>query len=217
MEGWVPEMSKVTVTSAQGIDISTYRQPEYPIEQLFLNRWSPRAMSGEELSDAELMPLFEAAKWAPSSYNNQPWRFLYARRNTPHWAQFFDLMIPGNQNWAKNAAVLVVIISKTTFDHDGNPSPTHTFDTGAAWANLALQATLRGLVTHGMQGFDYDKARQVLQVPADYTVEAMVAIGKPGNKDDLPERLRQREVPSGRKRLAEIVWEGPFKMDGSVS
>lgn len=210
-------MSKVTVTSAQGIDISTYRQPEYPIEQLFLNRWSPRAMSGEELSDAELMPLFEAAKWAPSSYNNQPWRFLYARRNTPHWAQFFDLMITGNQNWAKNAAVLVVIISKTTFDHDGNPSPTHTFDTGAAWANLALQATLRGLVTHGMQGFDYDKARQVLQVPADYTVEAMVAIGKPGNKDDLPERLRQREVPSGRKHLAEIVWEGPFKTDDSAS
>jgi nitroreductase len=217
MEGWVPAMSKVTVTSAQGIDISTYRQPEYPIEQLFLNRWSPRAMSGEELSEAELMPLFEAARWAPSSYNNQPWRFLYARRNTPHWPQFFDLMIAGNQNWAKNAAVLVVIISKTTFDHDGNPSPTHTFDTGAAWANLALQATLRGLVTHGMQGFDYDKARQVLQVPADYTVEAMVAIGKPGNKDDLPERLRQREVPSGRKRLAEIVWEGHFKTDGSAS
>lgn len=198
------------MTSSTRLDMSTYRQPEYAVDPLFVERWSPRAMSGEALSDTELMTLFEAAKWAPSSYNNQPWRFLYAKRNTPHWSQFFDLLIPGNQNWAKNAAVLVVIVAKTTLDHDGSPAVTYAFDTGAAWANLALQATLRGLVTHGMQGFDYAKARQVLRVPEGFAVQAMVAIGRPGAKEVLPERLQAREVPSGRKRLAEIVFAGAF-------
>jgi nitroreductase len=197
-----------TPTTAR--DISADRQPEYDVDRLFVQRWSPRAMSGEAIEDAALMGLFEAAKWAPSSYNNQPWRFLYAKRQTPHWPVFFDLLITGNQNWAKNAAVLIVIVSKNTLDRDGSPAPTHSFDAGAAWENLALQATIRGFVAHGMQGFDYDKARQVLQVPVGYTVEAMVALGKPGKPEDLPERLRAREVPSGRKTLAEIVFEGGF-------
>jgi nitroreductase len=201
-------------TPTTAIDISAYRQPEYDVDSLFVQRWSPRAMSGEEIEDAALMGLFEAAKWAPSSYNNQPWRFLYAKRQTPHWPVFFDLLIEGNQNWAKNAAVLIVIVSKHTLDRDGSPAPTHSFDAGAAWENLALQATIRGFVAHGMQGFDYDKARQVLQIPAGYTVEAMIALGKPGKTEDLPERLRQREVPSGRKKLAEIVFEGGFPSDG---
>ena len=205
------------MTSSVHGDISTYRQPEYAVEALFVNRWSPRAMSGEALSETELMTLFEAAKWAPSSYNNQPWRFLYAKRDTPHWSRLFDLLIPGNQQWAKNAAVLVVIVAKTTFDRDGSPAITYAFDTGAAWANLALQATARGLVAHGMQGFDYDQARQVLQVPDEFAVQAMVAIGRPGDKQALPERLRQREVPSGRKPLAEIVFEGAFPSQMSVT
>lgn len=196
------------------MDVSAYRQPEYDVDRLFVQRWSPRAMSGEEIEDTALMGLFEAAKWAPSSYNNQPWRFLYAKRQTPHWPVFFDLLIAGNQSWAKNAAVLIVIVSKTTLDRDGSPAPTHSFDAGAAWENLALQAMMRGLVAHGMQGFDSDKARQVLQVPEEYTVEAMVALGKPGKKEDLPERLQQREVPSGRKKLAEIVFEGSFPLQG---
>jgi nitroreductase len=203
-------------TPTTAVDISAYRQPEYDVDRLFVQRWSPRAMSGEEMEDRALMGLFEAAKWAPSSYNNQPWRFLYAKRQTPHWPIFFDLLVEGNQNWAKNAAVLIVIVSKNTMDYNGSPSPTHSFDAGAAWANLALQATIRGFVAHGMQGFNYDKARQVLQVPEGYTVEAMVALGKPGKKEDLPERLREREVPSGRKSLAEIVFEGGFPHDGRL-
>jgi len=190
---------------------STHRKPEYPVEQGFVDRWSPRAMSGEELSDTELMSLFEAARWAPSSYNNQPWRFLYARRHTPHWPVFLDLLIPGNQAWAQRAAVLILIVSKTTMDYNGQPSVTHTFDTGAAWENLALQGWLNGLVVHGMQGFDYEKAAQVLAIPDDYTVEAMVAVGKPGALEDLPTHLQAREVPSPRKNLAEIAWEGPFR------
>ncbi len=191
-------------------DVSEHRKARRPIDPLFLNRWSPRAMSGEEVSEQDLMILFEAARWAPSSYNNQPWRFLYARRNTDNWDLFFNLLGECNQVWTREAAVLVVVLSKKTLDHNGKPARTHSFDAGAAWENLALQGSQKGLVIHGMQGFDYDRARQVLNVPDDHQVEAMIAIGRPGKKEDLPERLREREVPSGRKEVAEIAFEGQF-------
>jgi nitroreductase len=128
---------------------SEVRKADYPIDNLFLDRWSPRAMSGEAISQEELMPLFEAARWAPSSYNNQPWRFLYAHRDTEQWKLFFDLLVEFNQGWARNAGVLVLFISKNTLDMNGEPAPTHSFDTGAAWENLALQGWLKGLVVHG--------------------------------------------------------------------
>jgi nitroreductase len=195
----------------KGIDVSRYRKPEFDVDEIFLNRWSPRAMSGEEISEAELMGLFEAAKWAPSSFNNQPWRFLYTRRNSENWGLFFNLLAEFNQAWAKNASALMVIISRKTFDHNGKPSRTHSFDTGAAWQNLALQGALKGLVVHGMQGFDYDKAREVLNVSDDYEVEAMVAVGMPGKVEELPEKLREREFPSTKKRLSEIVFEGKLR------
>ncbi len=189
----------------------TSRNPEHPILPLILNRWSPRAMSGESITDAELMSLFEAARWAPSSRNNQPWRFIYARRGTPEWEKFFALLIEFNQSWAKNASVLIVIISQKTFEHNNQPSITHNFDAGAAWENLALEASHRGLVAHGMEGFDYDQAKKVLGIPDDYDVLAMVAIGKPGKKEDLPPALQEREIPSQRKPLKEMVFEGEFK------
>ncbi len=194
------------------IDTSEYRQPDYPIDPVFIRRWSPRAMSGEPVSERELLTLFEAARWAPSSYNEQPWRFLYARQDTKHWSTFFNLLVELNQSWAKNAAVLVVLVSKTTFSHNGKPNRVHTFDAGSAWENLALQAARMGLVAHGMAGFDADKARRELHVPEDFAVEAMIAIGQPGRSEDLPEPLRQREVPSGRKPVSEVVCEGPFKL-----
>ena len=187
------------------------RKPEYPINEIFLNRWSPRAMSGEEIGENELMSLFEAAKWAPSSFNNQSWRFLYANRNGPDWGLFFDLLSEQNKTWAKNAAALIVIISKQTFDHNGKPSRTHTFDTGAAWENLALQGSINGFVVHGMQGFDYDKAKELLKIPDDFSVEAMAAVGRPGKKEGLPQALQEREFPSDRKKLSEIVFEGKFR------
>jgi nitroreductase len=191
------------------MDMTKYRTPENNIEPLFYNRWSPRAMSGEELSKEELYRLFEAARWAPSAFNNQPWRFLYAMRNTEHWSIFFDLLVEANQMWAKNAAALIVVISKKTFDYNGKPSITHTFDAGAAWQNMALQGSLMGLVTHGMQGFDYDRAKEVLHVSDEFQVEAMVAAGKKGKIEDLPEAVQRREFPSDRKQLSEIVIEGP--------
>lgn len=194
------------------IDGSDAREPQvqYPVDELFLDRWSPRAMAGEGVTDEELSTLFEAARWAPSSYNNQPWRILYARRETEQWPVFFGLLVAGNQAWAKDAAALLLFVSKETFDFNGKPYPTHSFDTGAAWENLALQATMLGLVTHGMQGFDYERARAELNIPEGFRVEAMIAVGRPGDPAQLSESLREREAPSGRKSLAEITCEGAF-------
>jgi nitroreductase len=189
---------------------SRMQDAQYPVDELFLDRWSPRAMSGEALSEEELMTLFEAARWAPSSYNNQPWRILYARRDTEHWQTFLNLLVEGNRAWAKDAAALLLFVSKETFDFNGQPYPTHSFDAGAAWENLALQATMLGLVTHGMQGFDYERARAELNIPEGFRVEAMIAAGRPGDPAQLPESLRAREAPSGRKALSEITCEGAF-------
>lgn len=191
--------------------VEEYRKPEYKVDQIFVSRWSPRAMSGEELPKEKLMSLFEAAKWAPSAFNNQHWRFLFARRNTKDWDLFFNLMVDFNKMWTKNAAALVLVVSKKTFDHNNKPSPTHSFDTGAAWQNLALQGSMMGLVIHAMSGFDYEKAREVLEIPDDYNIEAMVAIGKPGKKEDLPDGIKEKEIPSGRKKLSKIIIEGKFK------
>lgn len=192
------------------IDTTRYRKPAYPIEPLITRRWSPRAMSGEPLGDSELLTLFEAARWAPSSYNAQPWRFLYARRDSIQWERFFSLLSEPNRRWARQAAVLMVVVSRNTFEWNGKPARTHTFDAGAAWQNLALQGAALGLVVHGMQGFDYDRARSELKIPEAFTVEAMIAVGKPGRPEDLPEDLRQREQPSDRKPIAEIAMEGGF-------
>jgi nitroreductase len=186
------------------------RVADYPIDEIFLNRWSPRAMNGAPLSDADLMKLFEAARWSPSASNVQPWRFIYAKQGTPHFAKFFDLLVAFNQLWCAKAGALVIIVSKTTLD-DGRPFRTHSFDTGAAWMGLALQASLAGIVAHGMGGFDHDRAARAAQLPEGYAVEAMLALGYPGNKDDLPEQLRSRESPNSRKPIAEIVFEGVLK------
>jgi nitroreductase len=188
---------------------SEVRRADHPIDKLFLDRWSPRAMSGEELTEQELMVLFEAARWAPSSGNNQPWRVLYARRNGKHWPVFFDLLGEGNKRWAHKAAALLIFISKKTRDN-GQPAITHSFDTGAAWVSLALQGALKGYVVHGMQGFDYERAREVLKIPEGFSVEAAAVVGRPGDVADLPEDLRQREVPNSRRPVKESVCEGPF-------
>ena len=191
-------------------EVQKNRKAEYDIDPIFLNRWSPRSMTGESLSDEELMPLFEAARWAPSSYNSQQRRFLYAKRNTDNWNLFFDLLAEGNKIWVRNAAVLVVVISKKIFEHNEKPSRTNMFDTGAAWENLALEGARRGLVVHGMEGFDYEKAKTLLGIPDDYNVCAMIAIGKRGKKEDLPKELQEMEQPNGRRPLKEIAIEGKF-------
>ena len=185
------------------------RTPEHPVDKIFLNRWSPRALTSD-ITDAELMTLFEAAKWAPSSYNNQPWRFLYAKHGTALWETFLGLLGEFNQSWCKNAAALIVVCSKKNFEHNNKPSRTHNFDAGAAWMSLALQAELNGFIAHGMEGFDYDKAKVALKIPEDVDVECMVAVGKLGKKEDLPPMLQEKEVMSDRKKVAEIAKEGSW-------
>lgn len=188
------------------------RQPEYPVDPLFVERWSPRAFTGEAIAESELMRLLEAARWAPSAFNAQPWRFVYARRDTASWQPLFELLLEGNRSWVQRAAALLAVVSKETRSADGGevPSRTHSFDTGAAWMSVALQAHLAGWAAHGMAGFELERARTVLGVPAGYRIEAMVAIGRQGDKSVLTESQQQRELPSARRPLGESVAEGRF-------
>lgn len=189
--------------------VEEHRKPDYPIHPLLLNRWSPRSMTKESLTEEELLPLFEAARWAPSSYNAQPWRFIYARRGTTHWDRFFHLLVDFNKQWCANAAVLGIIAARKTFEKTNKPSITHGLDTGAAWQNLCLEGTSRGLAVHGMEGFDY-KGAQLFVLP-ECEVLAMFAVGKRAPKENLPPALQEKEVPSNRKKLEEFVFVGEMK------
>jgi nitroreductase len=185
------------------------RVSDHDIHSQFVKRWSPRAMSGEPITEADLLRLFEAARWAPSSGNFQPWRFVYARAGTPYFDKFFDLLAEGNRAWTPRAGALIVVVSKNAFDN-GNPARTHSFDTGAAFMCLALQGAEMGLVVHGMAGFSYDRARTELGIPDGFDVECMIAVGHPGKIEDLVERDRARESPSGRRPVKESIFEGRF-------
>jgi nitroreductase len=188
-----------------------HRQPDHPILDLFLKRWSPRALTGEPISEATLARLFEAARWAPSTYNEQEWRFLYAHRDMPEWPLLFNILMPANQTWCKHAAVLILALSKKTFARNGSPNPVHSVDTGMAVENLLLQAaSMDDVVAHGMAGFDRGQARAVLQIPDDYEIECMIAVGRPGDPDQLPPELKEREVISDRKPISAIAKAGKF-------
>ncbi len=179
---------------------------------LFVDRWSPRAFDESAMPAEDLAVILEAATWAPSAYNYQPWKFLYARRGTADWQRFLDLLIPFNASWAKDAAVLIFILSEKDMQQGDTSAPnhSHSFDAGAAWAQMALQAHALGWHAHGMSGVQFDKAQAELGVPEGWRIEAAVAIGKKDSPDRLPEGLREREVPSTRKPLAEVAHEGGF-------
>lgn len=193
------------------IKIAADRKPDYPVEPLIYQRWSPRSLSGEPITEQEMMTLFEAARWAPSTYNEQEWRFIYARRDTPQWEKVFGLLVEANQAWCKNAAMLAVIVASKNFQKNGKPNPVYQFDCGNAFENLALQGSAMGLVVHGMSGFDYEKAKTELGLPEEgYEVIAMFAVGRPGDPAELPEKMREMENPSGRKPVKEFISEGRF-------
>lgn len=185
---------------------SEVRRADHPVHPLFLDRWSPRAMTGEPVPQRDLNVMLEAARWAPSSYNAQPWRFVFVHRDSEAWPAFLGLLDEGNRAWARDAGVLLVVSSRRTFERDGRPSRTHAFDAGAAWENLALQGTLLGWAVHGMEGFDYERARVLLGVPAHLQIEMMAAIGRARDPAELDEALRRREWPSGRQPLDRIAF-----------
>lgn len=185
-----------------------------PVETLFLDRWSPRAFDSSAIPQADLDTIFDAARWAPSAFNYQPWRFLYAHRDSADWARFLGVLLPFNQSWVQNAGALIFVLSDTLMaapgSEDFKPSHSHSFDAGAAWATLALQATRLGYHTHAMTGVDFDKARAELAVPDRFRIEAAIAIGRQGDKAILPEGLQAREVPSDRKPIEAFAVAGNF-------
>lgn len=189
------------------------RDAHHEIEPYLLARQSKRAMSGEALTKAELDRLFEAARWAPSSFNAQPWRFVYALRGTPAWDTFVALLNPFNQFWCKDGGALIVVAAKTV-DREGKPNALAVFDTGAAAMSIALQASAQGLVFHALGGVEYEKIPAAVGLPADHTVCCMLVAGKPGPITNLPEFLQAREVASGRQPITDFVYEGSFSAKG---
>jgi nitroreductase len=185
------------------------RTSSLPIDPLFLRRWSPRAMSGAPLTRAELLPLLEAARWAPSGGNGQPWRFAFALGGTPHFDRYLAALVPGNREWGLRAGALLLLSARVVRD-DGKAAPSAPFDAGAAWMGLALQGTLSGLVVHAMGGFDREAARAAVALPAGLEPQVMIAVGHPGRVEELPEKLREREAPSDRLPLEALAVEGRY-------
>jgi nitroreductase len=188
---------------------------QYPIHDLLRQRWSPRAFDDQSVEPEKLRSLFEAARWAPSSNNGQPWRFLVAmKENKAEYDRLFNCLAEGNQTWAHRAPVLLLSVAKLAFE-DGSANRHALHDMGMAAENLVIQATAFGLVAHQMAGFRIDQARADCQIPDGYEPVAMTAVGYPGDPVLLSDRLRAREVqPRVRKPVTEFVysaiWEQPL-------
>ena len=165
------------------------------------------------MTRATMLTILDAGHWAPSSGNNQPWRFIYGLHGTEDFAMLLDILSPGNQRWAQKASALIIFVScsyRLSKDGERKPAYTHSFDTGSSWFSIACQAIKLGYHAHGMEGMDRDKAVQMLGIPEGYRVEAAAAIGKIAPKETLPEDLRAREIRSQRKPLSDVAFEGRF-------
>ena len=174
----------------------------------FRLRWSPRSMNGQALTLAQVQSLCEAGRWAPSCFNCQPWRFIYALPDTPQWQPLLDLLMDVNKLWAAKAGALVALVARTHFEANDAPAATHSFDTGSAWMSMALQAQHMGLAAHAMWGFHHDQAADALKLPEYFSTQALIAFGHPAPAEALPDPLREREVPSARKALSELMFNG---------
>ncbi|HZC68989.1 MAG TPA: nitroreductase family protein [Nitrospirales bacterium] len=185
-------------------------ETQYPIHDLLKRRWSPRAFSDRLVEPATMRSLLEAARWAPSSSNEQPWSFIVATKQDPaEYARLLSCLVEGNIQWAQHAPVLMVSVAKLSFEENGKPNRHAFYDVGQAVANLIVQATALGLVVHQMAGFHPDKVRELFGVPEQYEPVAAIALGYPGDPQSLPERLRNRELaPRERKPLTEFVFSG---------
>jgi nitroreductase len=182
-----------------------------------LHRWSPRSFSDRPVSPKDLDTVFEAAHWAASSYNEQPWRFLVGTRGSETYQKILSCLIEFNQGWAKSAPVLILGAAKTTFSHNNAPNAVALYDLGAAAATLCYEATALGLHTHQMGGYDRDIARKAFDVPDEYIFGAVIALGYQGEPSALtvPQMAQQEVAPRTRKPLSDIVfsaWNQPAKL-----
>ena len=174
---------------------------EHPINDVMRRRWSPRAFAPRPMPRADILTVLEAARWAASSYNQQPWHFLVATRDDEaRFAQLLDCLVPGNQVWACNASLLILTVTKRTFDHNDKPNSCCVHDIGLAACQLVLQATELGYVTHQMAGIEAEKIREVYDVPEGYDPVTGIAVGYAGNPDSLPDDLREMELASRTRR-----------------
>jgi nitroreductase len=167
-------------------------------------RWSPRAFSDEKINDEDIMGILEAARYAPSCYNEQPWRFIVAK-DKEKLEKMNEILFDGNKVWASKAPALILVLSKKTFERNGKDNYWHTFDAGTAWGYLSLEAQKRGLITHAMGGFNKNKAKEIYNISDDYSIITVIAVGKYGNKEDLPDNIKAMEKPSIRKPIEDLI------------
>ena len=190
----------------------------FPLTDGIRRRWSPRAFAATALTTDELGALLEAARWAPSCFNDQPWRFLVTRQGQAGWQRLLECLTPGNRLWCERVPVLMLSVAVPRFRHSGAENRHAGHDVGMASAQMALQAQALGLAVHFMAGFDRQRARTAFAVPAEHEPMAAIAVGHPGGGDELPEALRVRErLPRQRLVLAEIafgeVWGEPLPLE----
>ncbi len=191
-----------------------HRVSDHPVEPLILARWSPRSFDATSMPERDLLTILEAGRWAPSAFNIQPWRFLYTCRGDAHWRAFLGLLDPSNRAWAGQASALVFLLSDKVMPGDGDrvdrPSRYNSFDTGAAWTLIALQATALGYGAHAMAGLVFSEAANILGSPERFRLEVGIAIGRRADASRLPADLRERETVSGRLPLGDIAISGRF-------
>jgi len=195
----------------KGIDLMQKPAPsDFPIHELISERWSPRAFADKPVPRDVLRSIFEAARWAPSSNNEQPWAYIVASRDdNASFEKTLSVLVEFNANWAKGAPVLAIAVARLTFAKNNVPNRNAQYDTGAATALLSVEATARGLAVHQMAGFDPEKARHVFGIPAGWEAIAAIAIGYPGDPASLPQPLQDREMaPRTRKPINEFVMAG---------
>jgi nitroreductase len=195
----------------KGLLVPNNRVPDAAVNPMFLDRWSPRAFDPTPLPEEDVASVFEAARWAPSCNNEQPWLFVYGTSKEER-NSFLEILNERNRLWAVNAPVLAVLFAKRTFARGGKPNRWAGLDCGAAWVSLAFQARMMGLYAHGMAGFSQTKAYELLNVPEEmYEAMCAIAIGAYGDRDNLPDEIREREWPNTRKPLAQVAVKGKFE------
>lgn len=188
------------------------RNVKYNVLKEIENRWSPRAFSTEKISLDDIYGVLEAARLAPSCYNEQPWRYIVAYEEED-LKVMRELIDKNNKVWADKAPVLIMFLSKRRFKYNSRENYWHMFDVGASWGYLTIEAERRGLITRGIGGFNMSRARKVLRIPYNYEIVTVAALGKQGDRNSLPEDLREKEVPSERKSLSEILHIGSFNKE----